>query len=508
MRKLFFAVLPAVSCCLPAMTQVYVQSGADIRIQSGVELVVQGDISLEAGSVLINAGTILLGNSAGYNANFTDQTITPYQYGTGRIVFNSSMPQTIQTLNVFGSLEMSGYDLQFASSVSALKWYLNQGRIRTLTHSAVVTGMDELAIEASPSNVNYSQCWINGSIRRFINPALTNKYTFPLGLSSGVYLAEMDNLMANPLNNISYIDASFQPKLGTDAGLVVTEAGASYTGIHNAGIWHLSPNGTPTTGQYDLRVYINGFTGLSDNLFTILRRPEASSNGADWSVPTGSHVNATGGLGRLVAHGYAQRNKLSTFSEFGIGLLATTLPVNLTQFNLKRHTATQVLVGWQTQTEHNNQGFHIERRLDTETDFTNKGSVASKAANGNSVMPIDYSFTDNNNYPGIAYYRLKQVDLDDRAYYSMIKAIKGGAGVNVLIWPNPSEGQFSIRLEGINDPKEALITDLSGKLVQKFSIRGTQAVNIHNLPAGTYVLTIPHAFGMGQAFKEKVMVVR
>ncbi len=93
-------------------------------------------------------------------------------------------------------------------------------------------------------------------------------------------------------------------------------------------------------------------------------------------------------------------------------------------------------------------------------------------------MPIDYSFTDNNNYPGIAYYRLKQVDLDDRAYYSMIKAIKGGASVNVLIWPNPSEGQFSIRLEGINDPKEALITDLSGKLVQKFSIRGTQAVNI------------------------------
>ncbi|WP_315818064.1 T9SS type A sorting domain-containing protein [Paraflavitalea speifideaquila] len=81
--------------------------------------------------------------------------------------------------------------------------------------------------------------------------------------------------------------------------------------------------------------------------------------------------------------------------------------------------------------------------------------------------------------------------------------MKGESTINVLIWPNPAEGQFSIRMEGVNGRKEACITDLSGKIVQKLSITGTQQVNIHNLPAGTYILSIPDAFGMGAHFKEK-----
>lgn len=502
------SLLLAATCWLPALTQVYLQSGTNLRIQPGTNLVIQGDVNLEAGSVLINSGTILLGNNSGYSANFNDQTVTSYQYGDGRIIFNSTMPQLVSTRNVFGIVEMNGYDLQFGSSIAAAKWYLNAGKIHTYNYQAITTDVAELAIEASPTNINFSQCWFEGSLRRFIAPATVNQYTFPVGLSTGVNVAEMGNLLADPLTNITYIDASFQPKAGTDAGLVLSEAGTQYIGVHNAGVWRLTRDGSYASGKFDLRLYTNGFTGLSDNLFAIVRRPDGSSSGADWTVPAGSSVNADGGTGRLVSHGFAQRNNLSTFSEFGIGMLATALPVSLNQFNVKRQNTGQVLVNWQTQTEQHNSRFDIERRLDHETDFTVKGAVPSKASDGTSVWPIDYSFTDNNTYDGISYYRLKQVDIDGRAWYSLIKAIGGRASINVLIWPNPSDGQFSIRLEGINGQKEAFISDLSGRVVQKFSIKGLQQVNIHALPAGTYVLTIPHAFGNGAHFKEKVMVVR
>lgn len=92
----------------------------------------------------------------------------------------------------------------------------------------------------------------------------------------------------------------------------------------------------------------------------------------------------------------------------------------------------------------------MESRPDKETTFTTKGFVSSKAPEGNSSLPIDYSFTDGNNYPGISYHRLKQVDLDNSTWYSLTKAVKGEATVHVLIRPNPSEGQFSIRREGVN----------------------------------------------------------
>ena len=67
-------------------------------------------------------------------------------------------------------------------------------------------------------------------------------------------------------------------------------------------------------------------------------------------------------------------------------------------------------------------------------------------------------------------------------------------------------GRF--RLEGISGQKAAYVIDLSGKILQKIAIKGQQQVSICNLPVGTYVLSIPDAFGPGKHFKEKVMVVR
>jgi hypothetical protein len=84
----------------------------------------------------------------------------------------------------------------------------------------------------------------------------------------------------------------------------------------------------------------------------------------------------------------------------------------------------------------------------------------------------------------------------------------GDQAVTVLIWPNPNRGQFSIRVGGNAQPVQAFIADMNGRIVQRMTIRQNEDVTINGLSAGTYIIRIPDAFGRGEAFSEKVMVVK
>lgn len=487
-----------------------VQNGAVVTVQPGTQVTVLGGVTLATGSTLTNNGTITVkGNTISGTGDWADNTTGGYQ-GTGTLVFNHTGVQTITSTNTIERIEVNNGGLNLGSNISSNKWYLVNGPVNTGAFRAIALNTSPAAIEAGAGNTNFANSWINGNLRRYINPATENSYTFPVGNGTQHNLAEMDNLTASPLTNITYIDAFFAPKVGTDDGLAASERGVVYSSIHDGGVWHLVPDAEPTGGRYDLKLYLNGFGGLTDNRFTILRRPEGSVNAAEWRVPPGSIVEPDDGDGRLVAHGYARRNNISTFSEFAIGILSASLPVTLARFDAKRSTRTTVLVTWETETEQNNKGFYIERRLDNETTFDTKGFVASQAPDGNSTLPLNYSYNDANSYTGISYYRLRQVDLDNRAHYSLIKAVDGSgtSTISVLIMPNPSHGQFKIRMEGIDESKQAIITDITGKTVQRLVVNGTQEVNVHGLSAGTYVLTILNAFGKDGHFTEKIIVVR
>ena len=193
-----------------------------------------------------------------------------------------------------------------------------------------------------------------------------------------------------------------------------------------------------------------------------------------------------------------------------VGLTAAALPVTLVDFRALRLNAAAVQLNWETATEQNNKGFDVERRWQNETIFKTIGFVASLAPGGTSNQLLHYNYADPNNYKGISYYRLKQIDIDNRSTYTLIKAVKGmgDASVTVLLWPNPNKGQFSIRMDGNTKRLPAYITDMNGRVVQQVSIYENTPVNINGLSAGTYIINIPDAFGQGEAFREKVMVVR
>ncbi|MFM8457180.1 MAG: FlgD immunoglobulin-like domain containing protein, partial [Ignavibacteria bacterium] len=87
------------------------------------------------------------------------------------------------------------------------------------------------------------------------------------------------------------------------------------------------------------------------------------------------------------------------------------VPVELSYFDgHKRNNSVDLF--WQTASEENNAGFHVERRIARGDTPTNWESIQFVRGAGNSTVVRDYSITDEKVQPGVTYqYRLAQMDL-------------------------------------------------------------------------------------------------
>ncbi|WP_315818062.1 hypothetical protein [Paraflavitalea speifideaquila] len=117
--------------------QVTVQSGASVHIQNGANITIEGELTLANGSNLANNGIISIGNSSGLAADFTDNTITAYHYGSGQFIFNSTTNQLIKCANTFERIDVDAGSLTLASNIIANKWYLIKGIIHTASFIAI-----------------------------------------------------------------------------------------------------------------------------------------------------------------------------------------------------------------------------------------------------------------------------------------------------------------------------------------------------------------------------------
>lgn len=123
------------------------------------------------------------------------------------------------------------------------------------------------------------------------------------------------------------------------------------------------------------------------------------------------------------------------------------------QFSMFRAASMQdgVLLEWETETETNSFGFHVQRSVDTKQ-WSEIGFIASSSGIDG---PKRYSFIDSNPLGSLqSYYRLRQVDLDGSVTYSSVVAIQPAeyrAPTLLAVYPNPvrasGEVQFSLPAE-------------------------------------------------------------
>ncbi len=504
--SIFFIV-----CLMPANSQevIKITNGALMKVQPGAVLTILGDANLDNGSILHNDGIIRIqrfGSSG--SGNWTDQTAGSYHHGGGTLLFNSNTVQNISTPNVIKLVMVENAGLNLLSTIRSDFWTLTTGAVTTGINFLHAQSPLESAISAHPSNINFTNSWINGNIRRNIDPLVSNVYEFPTGSAVRVNRIRMENLSANPLTGVTYIDAAFGPKPGSDLGLLVSEGGTPFTSVHSEGVWYLNPDAVPTSGKFDVRVYFNGYTGLQDNRFAILNRPSSSTNAADWKVPAGSAISPSNGAGRKVADGFALRFSVPDFGQFGLGLTSVSLPVTLLNFNANRVGRNSVSLSWQTATEAQNLGFEILRKHSNEVSFRPVSFVPTKAVDGNSSVDLFYSFHDGNDYTGVSYYRLNQKDINGQSKYSEIKAVSGDKESVITVWPNPATIRLNIRFEGSSLVKIGIVTDAAGKTVKQVNIQNSTELDVSDLPSGIYFIQVRNAFGLGEHFSEKFVIRR
>lgn len=233
--------------------------------------------------------------------------------------------------------------------------------------------------------------------------------------------------------------------------------------------------------------------------------------GSTQSVPEINNVVLSSGAGIDAAGGSLQAG--SALLEFTVGEFASithqqsntlltqgllqpfqwlvSLPVTDLDFRARRVQPHLVQLDWKTLQESNSKGFHIERKNDNETGFRSIGFQPSKAADGNSALPLTYQATDPNAHAGKSWYRLRQEDTDGTVTYSTVRLVAGSGDkpATLRVWPVPSNGPVTVQVDGID--KEVLqVFDTRGRLVQQRTVVQGTSQTIGNLPPGTYIIRL------------------
>jgi hypothetical protein len=140
-------------------------------------------------------------------------------------------------------------------------------------------------------------------------------------------------------------------------------------------------------------------------------------------------------------------------------------------------------LNWSTSTESNNRGFEVQRSANGTT-WTTIGFVAGAGTTNDRNV---YTYTDLSPVKGVNYYRLNQVDYDNKSKISEVRTLTF-ASDKALVYPVPASDMVTIEL-----PDNRLIgtiaylTDIQGKLVRQVSISSIQQpVSLSGLQAGMY----------------------
>jgi len=180
----------------------------------------------------------------------------------------------------------------------------------------------------------------------------------------------------------------------------------------------------------------------------------------------------------------------SKYVTIGSTNAATPLPVGFLLFKAEL-VHDYVDIHWKTATETNNNYFIVQKSTNGRT-WENIDRVEGAK---NSTQILGYKFDDRTPYLGTSYYRIKQVDMDDKFTYSEIKAldINNLEHTDIHVSPNPTTGLFTIKGEQIA-VADIAIFDIHGKDVTALAkiqdIQNEIHVDLESLNDGVYILKI------------------
>src|SRR5690606_18050303 len=126
----------------------------------------------------------------------------------------------------------------------------------------------------------------------------------------------------------------------------------------------------------------------------------------------------------------------------------------------------------------------IERSFDGK-----HGELRSTVISKNTPGRHSYSSTDEANFSGTAYYRLKMIDRDGSYTYSAIKADENSK--DIKIYPNHASEQLTVQYDLTRAPGKLEIFNAVGKKMYQTDLRANSTfikINVRSLTAGNYIV--------------------
>ena len=450
--------------------------------------------NLIAKNVTISPASIFTMNTGSLDVKGDFTNNGTFTAGTGTVSFTGTTAQQVTGATTFFNLtenNSAGLTLNSPVTVSNILT-MTAGNITTTSTNLLTLGNNALATLAWTSGK------VVGPMKRWM-AATTNSGAassmFPLGNATRNTQASIEYTTAP--TTAGYLEAKF---IAATPATAATNAYATLTDQFNyvldnvvsEGYWEINPSATSGVAGGTYTVKLEGeaislatSTNASYTDVRVIKSPDPHTS---W-ILQGDHGAATGTNSDFTV----SRTGMSGYSYFAMAFpSAAPLPIELVSFAANCEDNNTVAVNWTTASEHNSDYYTVEKSRDGSTWNVLKTIPAA----GNSTQLINYSVADASDINGTVYYRLTQVDVDgaSKVYDIVSTNCFAEKELTLLAYPNPSNGQFTVKIENALGGKYALaITDMQGKAIDEQSIdleSGTTVVKLNplGLQPGVYML--------------------
>lgn len=212
-------------------------------------------------------------------------------------------------------------------------------------------------------------------------------------------------------------------------------------------------------------------------------------NPLNYNMINNSNFGVRLGVTRTSSSGNPNQHPEIDFLQLTIHY-TSTLPISLMEFTADWHSERQGELTWKTASEVNSSHFEIERATAEHCDFELIGKVE---AAGFSNEPLTYTFQVDQSSSELAYYRLKQVDVDGSfTYYGPIVLHPAPSTPEFKVFPNPARDVLHISGGNIleSEPLFYQLVSTSGQMIIPRKQFVMLSIDVSNLQPGSYFLWV------------------
>lgn len=456
--------------------------------------------NLACKDVTINSGKTLTMSNQTFNVAGDWLNNGTFEAGSGTVVFDGNTSQIIDA----GGNKFNNMIIQKTSGLITLNSNLTVDNQLTLNGGIIFTDENVLSLGSSITNrgsLIYSSGHIRGKLKRWFSSETNTAIEgfFPMGNGTMYRPTEIEYTTAPSVGGSLTVMFNETPMGWQNPNLIplIPAPGGAcsepflVTTFSDQGFWQVDPADGLTGGLYDITLYGNGLSGVTNLCkLTALKRVGTGN----WTT-SGIHAEPAGTIDSPII----KRSGASGWSNWGIGgNVENILTVDFISFEVQcEHN--KVIISWNTASETNNDYFMIEKSMNG-FDY-NEITRIKAAGNSNILNKYEYIDLDLNNQ--IMYYRLSQVDYNGEKTELNKNAIScNNQQTDFFVMPNPfidiislpNISENSDKIE-ICDPQGAIVFAIKSKNITNSTI------NLSFLNSGIFILNIYKTNGETKQFK-------